>query len=37
VGVETRSFYLELMGGSYGGLLKKATGVAGLFELGVFF
>lgn len=37
VGVETRSFYLEVMGGSYGGLLKKATGVAGLFELGVFF
>ena len=37
VGVETRSFYLEAMGGSYGGLLKKATGVAGLFELGVFF
>jgi len=37
MGVETRSFYLELMGGSYGGLFKKATGVAGLFELGVFF
>ncbi len=37
VGVETRNFYLEFMGGSYGGLLKKATGVGGLFELGVFF
>jgi hypothetical protein len=37
VGVETRSFYLEVMGGSYGGLFKKATGAAGLFELGVFF
>lgn len=37
IGVETRNFYLQAMGGSYGGLFKNATGVAGLFELGVFF
>jgi hypothetical protein len=37
IGVETRNFYLQAMGGSYGGLFKDATGVAGLFELGVFF
>jgi hypothetical protein len=36
-GVETRSFYLQAMGGSYGGLFKNARGAAGLFELGVFF
>ncbi len=37
IGVETRHFYLQAMGGSYGGLFKNATGAAGLFELGVFF
>ena len=37
IGVETRYFYLQAMGGSYGGLFKQATGAAGLFELGVFF
>jgi hypothetical protein len=37
IGVETRNFYLQAMGGSYGGLFANATGVAGLFELGVFF
>ena len=37
IGVETRNFYLQAMGGSYGGLFKNATGMAALFELGVFF
>ncbi len=37
IGVETGNFYFQAMGGSYGGLFKNATGVAGLFELGVFF
>jgi hypothetical protein len=37
LGVETRHFYLGMLGGSFGGLFKDATGVAGRFELGVFF
>ena len=37
LGVETRHFYLDLLGGSFGGLFENATGVAGRFALGVFF
>ncbi len=37
VGVETRHFSLGILGGSFGGLFKNATGVAGRFELGVYF
>ena len=37
LGVELRNVYLQLLGGSFGGLFKSATGVAGRFELGVFF
>jgi hypothetical protein len=37
LGVETRHFYLGALGGSFGGLFRNAKGVAGRFELGVFF
>lgn len=37
LGVETRHFYLDVLGGSFGGLFDDATGVAGRFALGVFF
>ena len=37
LGVETRHFSLGMLGGSFGGLFKNATGIAGRFELGVFF
>lgn len=37
LGVETRHFYLDFLGGSFGGLFQNATGVAGRFALGVFF
>jgi hypothetical protein len=37
LGVETRHFYLEALGGSFGGLFANATGVAGRFAVGVFF
>ncbi len=37
LGVELRNFYVQALGGSFGGLFKSATGVAGRFELGVFF
>jgi hypothetical protein len=36
-GVETRRFYFGALGGSFGGLFENAKGVAGRFELGVFF
>jgi len=36
-GVETRRFYFGALGGSFGGLFENARGVAGRFELGMFF
>jgi hypothetical protein len=36
-GVESRHFFLDVLGGSFGGLFENATGVAGRFALGVFF
>jgi hypothetical protein len=37
IGVETRNLYVQALGGSFGGLFRSAKGVAGRFELGVFF
>lgn len=37
LGLETRHFSLGFLGGSFGGLFENARGVAGRFELGVFF
>lgn len=37
LGVESRHFLFEVSGGSLGGLLQDATGVAGRVDVGVFF
>lgn len=37
IGIETRSVYVQALGGSFGGLFRSAKGVAGRFEFGVFF
>jgi hypothetical protein len=37
VGVESRHFVIQLQAGSMGGLLNRATGLAGRLDVGVFF
>jgi hypothetical protein len=37
IAIEGRTMYFQLAGQSLGGLFKKATGVGGRFELGLFF
>lgn len=37
IGVETGNLLFQVMGGSFGGLFEDAKGLAGRFELGVFF
>lgn len=37
IGVESRNLLFQLMGGSFGGLIGDAKGLAARFELGVFF
>jgi hypothetical protein len=36
-GIETRNFYMQTLGGSFGGLFESANGVAARLELGFFF
>ena len=36
-GIEARNFYLQALGGSFGGLFASATGLAGRLEFGFFF
>ncbi len=37
IGVETRTVYMQVLGGSFGGLFRGAKGFAGRFEFGVYF
>jgi hypothetical protein len=37
IGVETRTVYVQALGGSFGGLFRGAKGFAGRFEFGVYF